>query len=104
VVGFGAGDDELVHDAAGDAGKGMFGFLAELDGLKCGQVLLRELFEQPAGGDFEGGAAAEAAPDGKVGRDDGLEAGYLDAALLEAGEDAFDVIGPAGGAGFEGGG
>lgn len=104
VVWFRAGDDELVHDATGDAGEGVFGFLAESDGVEFGELLAGELFEQPAGGDLEGGATAEASAEGEVGGDDGLEAREGDLSVHEAGEDTFDVVGPGGCAGLERGG
>jgi hypothetical protein len=101
VVGFGAGDDELVHDATGDTGESMFGCLAELDCLEFGELLAGEFFEQATCGDLEGSTAAEAAPEGEVSGDDSLKAGQGDVAFLKSGEDALDIVGPGGFAGLE---
>ena len=87
---------ELVHDAARHAGKVVFGPLAQQRLLNRVERLAGHRFEQGGGGDLQRGAAGEPAAIRQGGFDDRVEAADFFPKLLESGDDAPDVIGPAG--------
>ena len=65
MAGGGGGDDHLIHQAAGVLGIILFRFLAEEGELHAVELLASEGEEGEAGPDLDGGAAGEAATDGK---------------------------------------
>ncbi len=98
VSGLAHGGNELVHDAAGDAGIVVFGPLRgerDID-ERHGGVVDGEKSE--SGGDFKGGGGREAAADGDVGIDDRVHAAGDRGTLADGFGGTFGVEGPGGSA------
>ena len=92
--GLAEGGGELVHDAAGDVGEIVLGFLAEqgfFAGLEAG---VEQAFEEGGGGALERGGGGKTGAAGDGGKDEGVEAGNVVAAVLEAADDAAEVVRP----------
>ena len=91
---------ELVHDAAGDMGEIVFGFLAE-QGLFAGvENRIQKTFQKGGGRTLEGGRRRQTRAAGDRGKDVRVKAGDMMAAVLEATDDAADVVRPFRLAGF----
>ncbi len=93
--------DALVEDTAGHAHEVVFGVAADLDDGLAWRVLAGDFEESEAGGQLDGGAAAEAGADGQCGKIEVVEAlGGFQAEGGQRGEHALRVVGIAGGAGL----
>jgi hypothetical protein len=86
--------NELVHDAARHAGKFVFGLLAQESLLDRVQFLSRDGFEQSRGGDFQRGAAGQAAAQRHGRVQQHVQSAGVEAARRETGDDAARVIAP----------
>ena len=89
------GRSELVHDAAGDIGEVVFGFLAEERFFFDVEGDAKEAFDEGGGGALEGGRGGKPAAGGEVGNETGIEAGKRPvASVAKSFEDSAKVVGP----------
>ena len=88
------GRGELVHDAAGDAGVVVFGFLSEEGLVSGGEDGIDKAFEKGGKAALEGSGGRETGTEGDRGNDEGIEPGDGVIEIQEALNDSTEVIGP----------